>query len=142
MFYTDPLTMYQLISEAYGDYLIENYPKSAIGLPLLFDTALNSRVLCFCHGLFSLDEKAVIEIQIIDLKTITILIETKRYGVIRKAFITITSITFTVSTLYTFHSRKLKSGIPQHGVYQERYDFVMASDLLQIGSYIKELHTV
>ena len=75
MFYTDPLTMYQLISEAYGDYLIENYPKSAIGLPLLFDTALNSRILYFCHGLCSLDEKAVIEIQVINLKTITILIE-------------------------------------------------------------------
>ena len=61
MFYTDPLTMYQLISEAYGDYLIEHHSHLAVGLPI-------------------------------------------------------------------------------YGIYQQRYDFVMASDLLQIGAYIKELH--
>lgn len=47
MFYTDPLTMYQLINEAYGDYLIEHHSHLAVGLPLLFDTALNSRILYF-----------------------------------------------------------------------------------------------
>lgn len=140
MFYTDPLTMYQLISEAYGDYLIEHHNHLAVGLPLLYDAALNARVVSFCHGLFELDENSIIEIQIIDLKSLTISIEINRYGIIRKVFITITSILFTKSTLYTYHSRRTHLGLPIYGIYQQRYDFVMASDLLQIGAYIKELH--
>ena len=130
MQYDDPLTMYRLISEAYGEYLNDCH-----GLPLKHNPKLHQLVQEFCHGLDTLHDKTEVSVNIHTSDTIYILFESVRYRVTRKALVVLHAKGSVPSSISCYRSNRKARCL--YGEFQSRHTFECFQDVLNIGKILK-----